>query len=530
MASGARIASLLTSTTHCRPVLEARGGGRRCCRRRSPGCGRSRRRRPRDALADRLDRAVGRPVVDDDDRACRRRAAPAGSQARERVLAPVPGEDDEPPRGRHREADASVWRRGKPCDRRSGCARSWPTACSAHPTPGSAISSSPTSSGRRADLIDVGGLPGQLASFLPDTRVLAVNVEEPADSSCRPTRCRSPTGPSRRRQASTSSSTSLRRTARGSCARCSASRRRRSVLCCPLGSPEHRAAEEEIQAWYSTVAGDGHEWLDRPPFQGPADARGAAIDLRRARQRRAVPLPRRLPRRQRAVPRLVLARHRHRPADVAGYARFRLSYRPRTELTASPAHSATACSSSPTPPSVGRLVEHPQRLRRCRVPGEASSAPRPASRRARSSASPESSRRSAAAIDSGIVRIEQLGVVAGDLAQDGQVRARDEDPARHRLEHRKPEPLVERRGHEDVGLGVQRLEVVGRHGAEQRGRRRRARARPRARAASRRRSRSRRRRAAGAPAEEAGEPAWQDREVLVRHVGRDRERDRRPLA
>lgn len=31
-------------------------------------------------------------------------------------------------------------------------------------------------------LVDVGGLPGQLASFLPRTKVLAVNVDEPADT------------------------------------------------------------------------------------------------------------------------------------------------------------------------------------------------------------------------------------------------------------------------------------------------------------------------------------------------------------
>ena len=35
--------------------------------------------------------------------------------------------------------------------------------------------------GAPADLVDIGGLPGQLASFLPHTRVLAVNVDEPAD-------------------------------------------------------------------------------------------------------------------------------------------------------------------------------------------------------------------------------------------------------------------------------------------------------------------------------------------------------------
>ena len=34
--------------------------------------------------------------------------------------------------------------------------------------------------------------------------------------------------------------------------------------------------------------------------------------------------------------RLVLARHRHRPADVIEYGRFRLGYRPRTEVTDEP--------------------------------------------------------------------------------------------------------------------------------------------------------------------------------------------------
>ena len=56
--------------------------------------------------------------------------------------------------------------------------------------------------------------------------------------------------------------------------------------------------------------------------------------------------------------RLVLARHRHRPADVAGYARFRLPYRPRTQLTDDVrARSATASSSSATRPSGDGLVE-----------------------------------------------------------------------------------------------------------------------------------------------------------------------------
>ena len=103
----------------------------------------------------------------------------------------------------------------------------------------------------------------------------------------------------------------------------------RSVLCCPLGSPEHRAAEEEIQAWYRTVAGDGHPWLTDhlskglptlEELQSIYAAHGSAArflfhgDFRDVNEQ---------------FQRLVLARHRHRPADVAGYARFRLSYRPQ---------------------------------------------------------------------------------------------------------------------------------------------------------------------------------------------------------
>ena len=190
--------------------------------------------------------------------------------------------------------------------------------------------------GAPSELIDVGGLPGQLASFLPDTHVLAVNVEEPADLIV-------PTDALPFTDGAFAAATSLDvlehvpaedrprfvhemlRVTRG-----------RSVLCCPLGSPEHRAAEEEIQAWYSTVAGDAHEWLTDHLSKGlPTMAELQSIyaahegsvrfwfhgDFRDVNEQ---------------FQRLVLARHRHRPGDVAGYARFRLSYRPSTDLAGEP--------------------------------------------------------------------------------------------------------------------------------------------------------------------------------------------------
>jgi hypothetical protein len=190
--------------------------------------------------------------------------------------------------------------------------------------------------GAPADLVDVGGLSGQLASFLPDTHVLAVNVEEPADLIV-------PTGALPFTDGAFAAATSLDvlehvptedrsrfvremlRVTRG-----------RSVLCCPLGSPAHRAAEEEIQDWYRSVAGDGHPWLADHLSKGLptldelrvayAEHAGQVRFLFHGDFREV----------NEQFRRLVMARHRHRPADLVGYARFRLAYRPATELTDAP--------------------------------------------------------------------------------------------------------------------------------------------------------------------------------------------------
>ena len=111
----------------------------------------------------------------------------------------------------------------------------------------------------------------------------------------------------------------------------------------------------------------------RPPVQGPADARGAAGGLRRARRAGAVPASTATSARSTSS-----SAASSSPATASGprtsrdYARFRLSYRPRTELTRrAERRSATASSSSATRPSRRGLVEHAQRLRRRRGPGVA---------------------------------------------------------------------------------------------------------------------------------------------------------------
>ncbi|MEA2288543.1 MAG: hypothetical protein QOD55_540 [Solirubrobacteraceae bacterium] len=191
--------------------------------------------------------------------------------------------------------------------------------------------------GAPADLVDVGGLPGQLSSFLPGTRVLAVNVGEPADMVV-------PRDELPFRDATFEAATSLdvlehvdppRRP--GFVREFVRVARRRSVLCCPLGTPEHTAAEREIHEWYRSVTGEDHPWLAEHLANGLPTldelremyaATGARVrflfhgDVREVNEQ---------------FRRIVLARHRHRPADVAGYAAFRLRYRPGTALSEEPA-------------------------------------------------------------------------------------------------------------------------------------------------------------------------------------------------
>ncbi len=95
---------------------------------------------------------------------------------------------------------------------------------------------------------------------------------------------------------------------------------------------------------------------------------------------------------------------------------------------------------------------------RSQVKRAARSRPRSTSRAA--SARSSSSRPIAPAISAYRQRVEQQRRVARDLRERGGVRARDRHPARHRLEHRQPEALVERGEHERVGERPQALEQL----------------------------------------------------------------------
>jgi SAM-dependent methyltransferase len=190
--------------------------------------------------------------------------------------------------------------------------------------------------GAPSQLVDVGGLPGQLESFLPSTHVLAVNVTGPADLIVEPERLPFVDGTF---EASTSLDVLehvLPADRRRFVAEMVRVTRRRAVLCCPLGSAEHEAAEHEVHAWYRSVAGSDHPWLAEhlghglPTLEELEDAfsgHGRQVSFRFHGDFREV---------NEQFRRLVLARYRHRPADIAGYARFRLFYRPRTALTSTP--------------------------------------------------------------------------------------------------------------------------------------------------------------------------------------------------
>jgi hypothetical protein len=190
--------------------------------------------------------------------------------------------------------------------------------------------------GRPRDLVDVGGLRGQLARFLPDTRVVAANVSEPADVVVPIDRLPFEDG-------AFHAATSLdvlehvppgdRRRFVGEFLRVTSGR---SVLCCPLGTPEHAAAEAEIHAWFRSIAGTDHPWLLEHESNGlPTleELREAFADHERAVRFlfhgdfRVV---------NEQFRRIVLARHRHSMRDLGAYARFRVPYRPDTQVSQEP--------------------------------------------------------------------------------------------------------------------------------------------------------------------------------------------------
>jgi SAM-dependent methyltransferase len=117
-------------------------------------------------------------------------------------------------------------------------------------------------SGKPQTVLDAGGVPGLLSRYLPRrTRIVTANVDPPADLLVRGVEL--PV-----EDASFDLVTSIdvlehippddRPAFIGELVRAT---KRRVVLCCPLGSPEHQAAEAELLEWYERVTGEHHQWL-----------------------------------------------------------------------------------------------------------------------------------------------------------------------------------------------------------------------------------------------------------------------------
>ena len=111
-------------------------------------------------------------------------------------------------------------------------------------------------------VLDVGGRPGELAAVLGDCRVTALNVDEPADVVAAGDLLPFDDG-------SFDIVTSLdvlehlpgdlRRHHLEELTRVA---RRQVIACCPLGTDAHVAAERELSAWYVSVAGRPHRFLE----------------------------------------------------------------------------------------------------------------------------------------------------------------------------------------------------------------------------------------------------------------------------
>jgi hypothetical protein len=193
--------------------------------------------------------------------------------------------------------------------------------------------------GRPSQVVDVGGLPGQLRAFLPGAAVLAANVTPPADLLVPEDRLPF-TDRSIEVVTCLDALEHVPPPARaGFVAELVRVASARVVLCCPLGTPEHVAAEQHVAAWYRDLTGEDHPWLvehlaNGLPHQDElerwfADAAGPgdAVRLRFHGDFRVI---------NRQFEQIVTARRRPRPGSVWSFATARLAHRPDTALTDAP--------------------------------------------------------------------------------------------------------------------------------------------------------------------------------------------------
>ena len=190
--------------------------------------------------------------------------------------------------------------------------------------------------GEPETLLDVGGVAGELALFMPHTQIVTANVEPGADVIFDGV-----TLPfeddSFEAAASLDVLEHVPRAQRGvhvsDVVRVADSR---VVICCPLGSDAHEAAERELGDWHESVTGTRHRFLDEHlerglPREDELRALAAAAPMRfKLRFHGDFEEANELFRLS------TLAKSRRRPADVARYARARLGRRREGPLTEQP--------------------------------------------------------------------------------------------------------------------------------------------------------------------------------------------------
>jgi hypothetical protein len=196
--------------------------------------------------------------------------------------------------------------------------------------------------GDARQIVDVGGMPGQLRSFLPRATVIAANIEPPADLLVEPDAL-----PFTDRSIEVTTSLDALEhvppAARaGFVAEFVRVTARRAILCCPFGTEEHSAAEVEVARWHRQQTGADHPWLvehleyglpTQPELEtwfGAAIGSGDTLSFRYHGDFHTI---------NEQFRSIVSARRRPTPGAVGGFVARRVTHRPDTTLATSPSAS-----------------------------------------------------------------------------------------------------------------------------------------------------------------------------------------------
>lgn len=116
--------------------------------------------------------------------------------------------------------------------------------------------------GEPDSILDVGGTPGTLGLFLPRASITTANVEPPADILLDGAAGLPVAGDAFDVVTSIDVLEHLPRESRADHIReLVRVARRRVVVCCPLGTPQHSASEHALHAWLERETGAGHRFL-----------------------------------------------------------------------------------------------------------------------------------------------------------------------------------------------------------------------------------------------------------------------------